>query len=455
MRRFAYKAALLMLALPSSVAIGDEMGQRTHILGSLNCSSTACHGRQPDYSSRPRLREEFSRWLQSDPHARAKETLASEEYEAILVRISRRDNGQIDQQVQARCATCHDPLGMTASDTSHSSFEHGIGCESCHGNAEKWLARHYERDVERSELLSLGMIDTKNLQTRGRLCASCHVGSEEQDVNHDMIAAGHPPLRFELAAYHDLIPHKHWDDSREQLEKREFQVQLWAAGQQASAQASLEVLEARCAKATTASWPEFAEYNCFSCHRTVAGPRSALAGRPTWSRWNFAFVDEPQLGELGTLFNRSFPPDAAKLRFASEAAREGLIGVAPIESITADELLQTLSTALSDPDTNSDWETRCQQYLALLAAERAYRDELAKAQHFARLPIGEYDQRLTEHRALAEELVLVRTRLQFESGSASTVLRDEPALFDEHRQHLRPQLRSITEQLRERMRQLR
>lgn len=454
MRRFVYKPTLLLLALSSSLAVADE-SHRTHVLGSLSCSSTACHGRQPDYSSRPRLREEFSRWLQTDPHARAKETLASEKYEAILVRVSRRDDGQIDPQVQARCAKCHDPLGMSGSEISPSSFGHGVGCESCHGNAEKWLARHYERDVERSELLSLGMIDTKNLQIRSRLCARCHVGSAEQDMNHDMIAAGHPPLRFELAAYHDLLPHKHWDDSRERLENRDFQVQLWAAGQQASALASLELLEARCANTTRSSWPEFAEYNCFSCHRTVAGTTSSSAGRPTWSRWNFVFAHEPNLGELQSLFNRSFPPDPTKVREASEVAREGLRGRSSIDNITGNELLRMLSAALSDSEADSDWETRCQQYLALLAAERSYRDELAKSQHFARLPPGEYDQRLTGHRGLAAELVLVRTRLQFESGSASTVLRDEPALFQEHRQHLGPQLRSIAEQLREQMQQLR
>lgn len=454
MRRFTYGAALLMLAWSSALAVAEEMSTPAQALGSLSCSSTACHGRQPDYSNRPRLREEFSRWLQTDPHARARETLASEKYQAILVRVSGREDGQIDHQVQAQCAKCHDPQGMTGSEILHSSVGHGIGCESCHGNAEKWLARHYERDVERSELLSLGMIDTKDLQTRGRLCASCHVGSSEQDVNHDMIAAGHPPLRFELAAYHDLIPHKHWDDSRERLKTRDFQVQLWAAGQQASSQASFELLQARCNRAAESSWPEFAEYDCFSCHRTIASSETHLNGRPTWSRWNFAFVDQPRLGELRAVFNQSFPPDVATAREASELALEE-VSAASFENTTSEELLRTLSAALAEPDANSDWETRCQQYLALLAAERSYRDELAKQQHLTLLPPGEYDQRLTEHRSLAEELVQVRTRLQFESGSASTVLRDEPVLFQEHREQLGPQLQSIAEELRERMQHLR
>ena len=80
-----------------------------------------------------------------------------------------------------------------------------IGCETCHGGARRWLSEHYQHDVGRDELASLGMIDTKNLLVRARVCAACHVGSAENDMNHDMIAAGHPPLHFELASYEALI----------------------------------------------------------------------------------------------------------------------------------------------------------------------------------------------------------------------------------------------------------
>jgi hypothetical protein len=71
------------------------------------------------------------------------------------------------------------------------------------------------------------MIDTKNLLTRARLCASCHVGSAENDVTHDMLAAGHPPLRFEMASHQAVLERKRWDDSGRRQANR---VQLWAAG---------------------------------------------------------------------------------------------------------------------------------------------------------------------------------------------------------------------------------
>ena len=67
------------------------------------------------------------------------------------------------------------------------------------------ISDHYQRDVSRERLAQLGMIDTKNLLVRAPTCASCHVGSADQDMNHDMIAAGHPPLRFEQASYEALL----------------------------------------------------------------------------------------------------------------------------------------------------------------------------------------------------------------------------------------------------------
>ena len=90
------------------------------------------------------------------------------------------------------------------------------------------------------------MRDTKNLQVRAELCASCHVGGKAKDVNHDLLAAGHPPLRFELTAYHrKLTSHdssgkqSHWNDARERIATTEFEVKLWDAGQIASARASM------------------------------------------------------------------------------------------------------------------------------------------------------------------------------------------------------------------------
>src|SRR5947208_2216032 len=83
-------------------------------------------------------------------------------------------------------------------------------------------------DVGREQLTALGMTDTKNLFARARLCSGCHIGSPQQEVNHDLYAAGHPPLRFELASYEALIGRKHWDDAPRRVADADYEVQLWA-----------------------------------------------------------------------------------------------------------------------------------------------------------------------------------------------------------------------------------
>ncbi len=67
----------------------------------------------------------------------------------------------------------------------------------------------------RGDLAALGMTATQRtcLSAAGRVRPAT-LGDADHDLNHDMLAAGHPPLRFELSAYHDLIRRKHWPAAR-------------------------------------------------------------------------------------------------------------------------------------------------------------------------------------------------------------------------------------------------
>ena len=412
-------------------------------VGSQTCNSTACHGREPLNWKQPRKGEEFHRWREGDPHRQAAATLASDKYRQILIRVSDLDDSAIDAKIQVRCAKCHDPLGETGDHTTTSTFGHGIGCESCHGNAEQWLARHYEKEVSRPELAELGMIDTKDLFIRGKQCATCHVGSVDHDMDHDMIAAGHPPLRFELSAYHDLIPQKHWNDNRERLEKRDFQVQLWAAGQTASATARLELLAARCTPAKP-NWPELAESNCFSCHATIRS-QGKTGGRPQWSPWSLTFVGESSsFTSLHELFRNDFAPDQSQTAKLSVETKQQLHSL-PEKQTTSRAALKSVAASLDS--SAADWETRCQQFLALVAIERSERDELAKARYYSALDETEYNRRLTSQQELIQSLQQVRTWLEFEPQAKQKVLVDEPLLFQEKRAEIGERLRYIKDRL--------
>src|SRR5258708_29908038 len=47
--------------------------------------------------------------------------------------------------------------------------------------------------------INAGMIDTRKLAVRDQVCLTCHLGTtKDQVVDHELIAAGHPDLAFEL-----------------------------------------------------------------------------------------------------------------------------------------------------------------------------------------------------------------------------------------------------------------
>ena len=136
---------------------------------------------------------------------------------------------------------------------------------------------------------------------------------KRRDVNHDLIAAGHPRLNFEFAAFSTNLP-PHWNTKRT---KPADPAQAWKVGQAMSAHAAADLLAYRaCPKAGSAPWPEFAEYDCFACHRELATtlrPTSTAEvhnqpGTIPLSRWYSTMPNVmakiPELDEL----ERTMPP---------------------------------------------------------------------------------------------------------------------------------------------------
>src|ERR1700722_9727602 len=108
-----------------------------------------------------------------------------------------------------KCLACHalNPPSELRSRTFDVS--EGVSCESCHGPASGWLGPHTERNWTHAQSVAEGMVDTRDIVKRTEKCLSCHLGSEEKFVDHEMIAAGHPDLFFELASFSAAMP-RHW-----------------------------------------------------------------------------------------------------------------------------------------------------------------------------------------------------------------------------------------------------
>jgi hypothetical protein len=106
----------------------------------------------------------------------------------------------------------------------------------------------------------------------------------ERNMNHDMIAAGHPRLNFEFATYQRALP-PHWKEKDRRTGRArgaDFETRAWGAGQIASTRAALDLLLTRLPGGEQdqerTPWPEFSEFNCYDCHHDLK-----LSGRPTTS----------------------------------------------------------------------------------------------------------------------------------------------------------------------------
>src|SRR5207247_703944 len=177
------------------------------------------------------------------------------------------------------CLKCHATNdGNLASTGERFALADGVGCEACHGPSQKYLTVHYlsgfkEQSPEEKET-RYGLKNTKNLVKRAELCVTCHVGNETKEVNHDLIAAGHPRLNFELAGYHGIY-HKHWSDLDEKSRNKDYYARLWLIGQLVSSKSALDLLAVRAETANEGNpekrrpWPEFSEYACYACHKDL------------------------------------------------------------------------------------------------------------------------------------------------------------------------------------------
>jgi hypothetical protein len=277
--------------------------------GSVGCAAASCHGgRIPtDADKRPNeaWRWAATVWRTQDAHSRAYQTLLGRDSRAILDRLG--DPSPAERS--PRCLSCHSAPHLSHLVDSAAVVDvryDGIGCESCHGTADRWLGTHltWSAGANRKPLYDQdGMTWLNDLNVRAAVCAGCHVGAPAgegaptaRSVNHDLIAAGHPRLNFQFTVYLQAMP-PHWQEKDREHWKPlppHFATRAWSAGQVATLRASLALLADRLPisdqPAPARPWPEFSEFNCFDCHHdlTAANRLTPAAGgkrgRTGWYR---------------------------------------------------------------------------------------------------------------------------------------------------------------------------
>jgi Cytochrome c554 and c-prime len=459
-------------------------------IGAGSCAARACHG-SPVLTRRGESNSAYAIWAANDPHAQAYAVLFTPESQRMAQALNLGDAQDAAAKAD-RCLACHSlPVsgGRSADAIGDVStlLSDGVSCEACHGPAEKYLSAHtmqgWHPPGDPQFDPSLGMKNTVDIAARAKVCVGCHVGQPDaegqpwRDVNHDLIAAGHPRLNFDFAAYMATLP-AHWNAKKHP--ERFDELPSLVAGQFITADAALKVLEGRAnaaneavtkeraslqntdkyrtaAPLVTATWPEFAEYDCFACHHDLHGKswrqqlihpnenplRPAVAdstdapqpkrGTPGWGTWYFATprilaltpgilpqADAKQwlasLNQLALSMQTPSPEprkvaslahdSAANLETAWSASPWSALSSAPTADSQAmrSALLKSLAAEFKR-HRPSDWDQFVQYYLALVALERSQNPAST---------VDKGDSNTDAHSKLIDEVLLgIRNRLSF------------------------------------------
>jgi len=214
-------AALCFCLLPARSASTDTPEQSKYI-GPGSCAATSCHGSVKPVAGSRIYQNEYSTWILQDKHSRAYGALTGE----VGERMARILKLESKAEEAPKCLACH-ALYTTAEQRGR-PFElaEGVSCENCHGPASAWLGPHTTRDWPHEKSVALGMHDTRNVIHRTEKCLECHLGTKNKFVDHEMIAAGHPDLYFELDSFSAVMP-RHWKVPRESAPGKPAEEAAW------------------------------------------------------------------------------------------------------------------------------------------------------------------------------------------------------------------------------------
>jgi hypothetical protein len=280
----------------------DSNGEPVKYIGPGSCAATSCHGSVKPVAGSRILQNEYSTWIVKDKHSHAYQALTGDIGERIASILKL--NSKAEEA--PKCLACH--ALYTTPEQRGRPFElsEGVSCENCHGPASGWLGPHTTRDWPHEKSVASGMRDTRDVIHRTEKCLECHLGTKEKFVDHEMIAAGHPDLFFELDSFSAVMP-RHWKSPRESAPGKPVEdaawagVRDWSAGQAVQLRAEMDRLTWR-AKGERFDkkdvWPEYSELSCFACHHALAPAKDSwrqehgFAGRrpgdPAWNSSRYA-----------------------------------------------------------------------------------------------------------------------------------------------------------------------
>ena len=282
------------MAIPALLAAENEPSK---YIGPGSCAATSCHGSVKPIAGSRILQDEYSTWIIKDKHSRAYQALTGD----VGERMARILKLGAKAEEAPKCLACH-ALNPPAEQRGRAfEISEGVSCENCHGPASGWLGPHTTRSWAHEKSVVLGMHDTRDVLHRAEKCLECHLGTKNKFVDHEMIAAGHPDLFFELDSFSAVMP-RHWKAPRESEPGKPVEnaawvgVREWSAGQAVQLRAAMDRLTWRARNERFDKkdvWPEYSELSCVACHHALGAAKESwrqehgyVGRRPGDPAWN-------------------------------------------------------------------------------------------------------------------------------------------------------------------------
>lgn len=245
--------------------------QRDRTLGVVTCASSLCHGSIAGWDGSPVVQNEYVVWSRLDKHARAHALLFNDKSRQIVAKLALPQPAHLSRV----CVDCHahNPAPSAPKPAPAHSVADGIGCEGCHGPAQRWIASHTAPEASHQGNIRNGLYPVDQPLARARLCLSCHFGSSEKYVSHRIMAAGHPRLSFEMETFTHLQPAHFKVDADYIRRKGNIDgVRIWAAGQAVAVATQVDILLDP-QRGRDGAFPELTLFDCHACHHPMADTR--------------------------------------------------------------------------------------------------------------------------------------------------------------------------------------
>lgn len=236
-------------------------------LGVASCAGSTCHGAVKPIGKYEIRQDEYFIWQRKDAHAQAHKLLLEGRSDRISRNLGWGKAAEADG-----CLVCHTDHIAPSAQGEKWLMSDGVGCEACHGGSENWIGSHVDGYDSREAAIKDGLYPTWDDAARAEMCLSCHQGDAKRPMTHAIMAAGHPPLLFELDTFGTLAPYHH-DVDPDYVERKGEQdaARSWAVGQAMAADMLLGNLAQ--GRHKNGLMPELAFFDCDACHHSMEAQR--------------------------------------------------------------------------------------------------------------------------------------------------------------------------------------